>query len=85
MRIKLLANRSSDSEDLKRSDIKELRQTRFVPNEYSFDTANYIFGDKIAILSLKQEPFVAVLIDDKAIAKTNKMYFDLIWKMASSG
>lgn len=82
--VKLLTNRSREAETFKDADAKELRETRFVPREYRFDTANYIFGDKVALFSLKQEPVIAVLIEDKSIAETQRMYFDLIWKMASS-
>ena len=84
LKLRLLANRSSASELLKKKDAKDLRITRFLPKGYNFDTANYVFGDKVAILSLKQKPAVAVLIEDPAIAKTHRMYFDLIWNMASS-
>lgn len=84
LRVRLLTNRSRESQILKENDAKELRETRFVPQEYRFDTANYIFGDNVAILSLKQEPVVALLIEDKAIAETQRMYFDLIWKMTTS-
>lgn len=84
LRVKLLINRSRESQALKETDVKEVRETRFVPREYRFDTANYIFGNKVALLSLKQEPIVAVLIEDEAIADTHRMYFDLIWKMTGS-
>lgn len=81
LKVKLLTNRSRDSQIFKDTDAKELRETRFVPREYRFDTANYIFGDKVAILSLKREPVFALFIEDEAIAGTHRMYFDLIWDM----
>lgn len=83
LRIQLLTNRSPASLELKRSDAEALRQTRFVPAEYRFHTASYIFGNKVAILSLKQEPVVGVIIDDPGIAATHRMYFELIWNRAS--
>lgn len=85
LQVKLLTNRSPESEALRREDDKSLRETRFVPHEYHFNTANYIFGDNVAILSLQQEPATAILVEDAAVAETHRMYFDLIWKMASSG
>lgn len=82
--VKLLTNHSPQSEKLKKKDPEELRQTRFVPRDYSFNTANYIFGNKTAILSLEQKPVIGILIEDSAITKTQRMYFELIWKMAST-
>ena len=82
--VNLLTNKSETSQKLKSRDDNELRETRFVPQEYKFNTANYIFGNKLAILSLRQKPVIGILIEDKDIAQTHKMYFDLIWKMASS-
>lgn len=84
LRIKLLTNKLEYALELKSTDAEELRQTRFIPSSYNFNTANYIFGDKIAMFSLKQEPIIGILIKDKGISDTHRMYFDLIWKMASS-
>lgn len=84
LKVRLLTNRSAESQSMKNSDDVALRETRFVPQGYRFDTANYIFGDKVAILSIKKEPVTALLIEDREIAETQRMYFDLIWKMASS-
>lgn len=80
--IKLLTNDSGESQRLKTTDAKSIRETRFVPQKYRFDTANYIFGNKVALLSLKQTPIMGVLIDDAPIANTHRMYFDLIWSLA---
>lgn len=82
--VNLLTNKSEASQKLKNTDASEFRETRFVPQKYTFNTANYIFGNKIAILSLKQKPIVGILVEDENVAQTHKMYFDLIWKMASS-
>lgn len=84
LHVDLLTNRSSEAQVLKSTDAQEQRETRFVPARYNFNTANYIFGNKVAMISLKQEPIVGILIEDKSIAQTQNMFFDLIWKMASS-
>lgn len=81
--VKLITVRSPESQEMRDTDDKFKRQTRFLPSEYRFNTANYIFGDKIALLSLKQEPPVGVVIEDKGTADTHRMYFDLVWKNAT--
>lgn len=84
LHVDLLTNQSREAQLLKNTDAQEQRETRFVPAKYNFNTANYIFGNKVAMISLKQEPVVGILIEDKSIAQTQKMFFDLIWRMASS-
>lgn len=82
LKIQLLTNRDATSRKLKQQDGQELRETRFLPIEKQFHTANYIFGNKVALLSLKQDPPVTVIIDDPEIAHTHEMYFDLLWNQA---
>lgn len=80
--VRLLTNHTPFSVMTKNKDGKELRQTRFVGAEHAFHTAEYIFGNKVAILSLKQKPPTALIIEDEDIAKTHSLYFELIWKKA---
>ena len=82
--VKLLTNRTPASVRLKTQDNKELRETRFVPERYRFHTANYISGNTVALLSLKQKPPTALIIEDQEIAQTNAMYFELLWTMANT-
>lgn len=84
LKVQLLTNRDITSQKLKQFDGKELRTTRFLPIEKQFHTANYIFGNKVALLSLKQDPPVTVIIDDADIAHTHAMYFDLLWETAET-
>ena len=82
--VKLLTNRTPASLRLKSHDSKELRETRFVPERYRFHTANYISGNMVVLLSLKQKPPTALIIEDPEIARTHAMYFELLWTMAST-
>src|SRR3989344_3284922 len=76
LKVQLLTNKSEASLRLQKTDGGELRETRFVPETYSFHTANYIYGNKFAIVLLKDYP-MAILIEDEAVAKTARMQFDL--------
>lgn len=82
LRVRLLTGKSKDSEDLRKRDSEELRETRFVPSEYNFKTANWIFGDKVALLSLQKEHPMGIVIEDKALADTFRMYFEFLWENA---
>lgn len=82
LHVRLLTNKSKESEEMRIRDNTELRETRFVPAGYNFTTANWIFGDKVALLSLQKERSVGIVIEDKAIADTFRMYFELLWQAA---
>ena len=48
-----------------------------------FVTATWIYGNKVAILSLtKQEP-IGVIVENKEIADTQRIVFDLMWKASA--
>ncbi|MDX1535359.1 MAG: helix-turn-helix domain-containing protein [Candidatus Spechtbacterales bacterium] len=80
--VRLLTNKWEDAVKMKQGDSGSLRETRFIPEKYKFHTANYIFGNKVAMLSLRQEPVMGVLINDEEIADTQKMYFEIMWEVA---
>lgn len=79
LKVKLLTNCSPGALKLKKTDEHELRETQCVPAEYHFKTANFIYGDRIAILSLGKNP-MGIIIEDHSIAETQKMYFEIAWQ-----
>src|SRR3989344_2912525 len=82
LHVKLLTRKSDGAIRLKQTDDDELRETRFIPSNYKFETANFIFGEKCAIISLdKQNPF-GLVIEDPLIASTFRMFFDIMWESA---
>jgi len=62
---------------------EELREQRYLPEEYQIGTEINIYGDKIGILSFKQEQ-IGIIIESKEIAYTLRMAFELIWATAPS-
>ena len=57
-------------------------QIRFFPRGIKFtENDNMIFGNKLAIFSLKKEVFV-ILIESVNIAESYKNFFDMAWKVA---
>lgn len=79
LKVKLLTNCSPSALKLKKTDEKELRETRFVPTKYHFKTANFIYGDRMAILSLGKNP-MGIIIEDQSITETQRMYFEIAWQ-----
>ncbi len=65
------------------ADQKYLRETRLVPKDkFPFEIEKNIFGNKVAYLSLKPGQQVAILVDNDAIAKTERSIFELAWERA---
>ena len=61
---------------------KELREIRYLPIKYNFNTAFMICDDKVIIFSGSEEKIAAV-IESKEIAFSEKQKFDLIWDLVS--
>lgn len=74
LRVRLLTNRTPSALRLKQTDFRDLRETRFLPSSCRFHTAEYIFGDAVALVSFQQAHPVALIIEDSEIAKTHMMY-----------
>lgn len=56
-------------------------EARYIPKEYKTPTETTIFGNKVAIFLLTEEPR-AILITSDIIVDTYKKHFNLLWKIA---
>lgn len=79
LRVRLLTKRTPLAERLKKIDAQELRQTVFLPDGYDLKTANFIYGDRLAILSLNRTRPTGLVIEDAGIADTHRMFFEFAW------
>lgn len=80
LHVQLLTSRSPETEALKKRDALELREVRFLPSEVKIHNANFIYGEKVAIVSLNKKLPVGIIIKDKDIAATQAMLFDTLWE-----
>ena len=60
------------------SDVAELRQTKFLPNNYAFSSNITIYKDTVAYFSSKRE-LVSVMINSKDIAEMERQKFNILW------
>ena len=60
------------------SDTKLLRDTKFISAD-ELSTNIMIYGNKVAMFSLKSEAPFAVLIEDKSLAKTLRVVWNELW------
>lgn len=71
------------SHEAKKDDGKYLREAKFIPPEFSFNTEIAIYGNKVGMFSFALENPVAILIEDETIAKTMKTLFDFMERHTS--
>ena len=60
--------------------IKKYTEIRFSEEMSKFPTVTFIFGKKIAIITLEKE-IIGVKIEDENINKTQKLLFEMMWNM----
>lgn len=78
--MRLLAPISPQAVKFKESDDKFLRKTRLLEPNVPSHIASYIYGNKVAIISLRDPGASGIVIDDPIIADAQKEYFELLWK-----
>ncbi|MFY9484399.1 MAG: helix-turn-helix domain-containing protein [Patescibacteria group bacterium] len=58
-------------------------QIRALPEHFAVPSSTKIYGDRIAIQMLSDEPAV-IVIQNQEVAKAYKQYFNVLWKMAKA-
>ena len=69
------------SKDANRHILKWNFDVRYIPKIYDTPTETTIYGDKVAIFILTNNP-KAILIKSKATSESYRKYFHLMWKVA---
>lgn len=77
--MRLLAPTSPQAIKFKESDDKFLRKTRLLGPNVPSHIASYIYGNKVAIISLRDPNASGIVIDDPIVANAQKVLFGLLW------
>lgn len=83
LKVRFLTNRSPETIALKKRDAQELRHTKFLSDDFKLKNANFVYGDKIAIISFNKKLPVGTVIEDEDIANTQTMLFEAAWDQSS--
>lgn len=85
LKIRLITPRTSDrAKSLKQNDPLELRHTRFLSEHINLRRiSNFIYGDKVATISLSQKEPIGVIIEDPDFAAAMGVYFESLWHHSS--
>lgn len=69
--------------EYKKRDKTELRETKLVPKDvFPFAIEKNIVGNKVVFFSTQQGKLIATIVENKAIADTERTIFELAWKQA---
>jgi sugar-specific transcriptional regulator TrmB len=77
---RVMQEKTEFMQELKLKDKKELREMKFVPKDFKVNTLTHIYKNKIAILSLRKEEIIGVIIENKEIVETHRSLFEFLWK-----
>lgn len=78
IKFKALWFKDKESLDLKVREKRELREVKFLPQDYFFPSFMLIFQDKIALVSSEKE-FIGVVIQSPDLVKMEEQKFKLLW------
>ncbi|MBL7170272.1 MAG: TrmB family transcriptional regulator [Candidatus Aenigmarchaeota archaeon] len=81
--VDIICEKSPISIDMKSRDKEELRRTRFYKKMEDHVSECYVYGNKIALVTLSENQPVGVIIENPNIAKLQRMLFKNLWKKSN--
>jgi len=78
---RVIQESSKATEELKKKDQEECRETRSIPN-FQTDSLTMIYGEKFAVIKLVKNDLIGVLIHDKVLAESQRKIFEILWQKA---
>ncbi len=82
LRIRLLTPKTKLSVSLRQHDAQEMRVTQFLPESIVINNANFIYGNKVSIISLNKKRPVGITIEDEDIHHTMTVLFESLWRQS---
>ncbi len=80
LKVRLITPENEETITLKSGDSGRMRETRFLPDAVPLNSANFIYGNKVAIISLNSSFPTGVLIEDPSVHGTMEMLFEKLWR-----
>lgn len=83
LKINMLVFKTKDTAAMKMNDKQNLREMRFLPPDYKFESTMFIYGNEFSMITSKA-PFLGVVIESRELTTFMKKIFGIIWNQASS-
>lgn len=84
IRFYVITEKSSRAIYMKNRDKSELRSTRFIEEIKKMTSVNYIYGTKLAQITLLKENPIGIITESSSLTKSQKVIFDTLWKVAKN-
>ncbi len=78
LRTRVILRDSEKARERVRLGPQELRQVRLIPESYEHHSHFFVWGRKIAMISLQHE-WVVLIIESEELSQTMKMFFESLW------
>lgn len=82
IKIKMLIFKNPSAIELQKNDEKEMRETRFLPNNYKFNSTVLVYGNEFAMIT-STAPFLGVVIESKELTDFIAKTFHMLWHHAA--
>lgn len=80
LKMRLICPKNDSTRRLKETDSKQCRDTRFFSQHLPLNTATFMYGNKVAIVSLNPTFPTGFLIEDADVARTMNIFFEELWR-----
>lgn len=81
--VRMLAEKTSLMQDMKKKDKEELRETRFLDNVMKgSNTSFFVYSDKVAYILATEKEQIGVIVKNKDIANFQRKLYNELWQSA---
>ncbi len=80
MKLRVLVGRTEEAMQFARSDPKELRSCRFIPQTFTLPGNIHVYGDYVVYFSVAEKEHMAVMIESPMMADTMRALFEFMWQ-----
>jgi sugar-specific transcriptional regulator TrmB len=79
--LRMLVFSDQRTQEMRRKDKKENRETRFLPDNFSFEGSLWLFEDKAALISSSKE-LIGLVMESEYIVQMLRNLFEIAWQAA---
>lgn len=83
IKVRVIIEKDKKTEDISKSNKKLLRESRYLQDLSQIKTLNYVYNNKVAIVTFSEEP-IGLIIENKDVASAQKVLFEILWRNAKN-
>jgi HTH-type transcriptional regulator, sugar sensing transcriptional regulator len=83
IRARVLLGKTSESNKMIKKAPHELRERRFIPQEYQLPGNIHVYGNSVMYFSASEGEYLAVLVESAMMADTMRALFEFMWEQCA--